>query len=91
MIKFLHVKNYYLKMAVSMHHRNLQKLVIEIYKVVNRLCPEIMNEVFQFPIQNHHNLRNNFTFRIPTLIQSSKGKKVYPTLAQRYGAKYQTK
>ena len=60
--------------SVSMHHRNLQKRVIEIYKVINRLCPEIMNEVFQFPIQNHYNLRNNFTFRIPTFNTIFKGK-----------------
>ena len=36
-----------------MDHNNLQKLVIEIYKIVNGLCPEIMNAVFQFQIQNH--------------------------------------
>ena len=39
--------------TVSMDHNNLQKLVIEIYKIVNGLCPEIMNAVFQFQIQNH--------------------------------------
>ena len=51
--------------SVSMHHENLQKFIIEIYKVVNGICPEIMNEVFQFQTQNHHNLRNNSTFRTP--------------------------
>ena len=49
-----------------MHHKNLLKLVTEIYKVANGLCPKIMNEVFQFQIQNHHNLRNSSTFRIPS-------------------------
>ena len=52
--------------SVFMHHKNLQKFVIEIYKVVNGLCPEIMNEFFQFPIQSHCNLRNNATFRTPS-------------------------
>ena len=34
-----------------MHDKSLQKPVIEIYEVFNRLCPEIMNEVFQFQIR----------------------------------------
>ena len=34
--------------SVFMHHKNLQKFVIEIYKVANGLCPGIMIEVFQF-------------------------------------------
>ena len=73
-----------------MHHRNLlQKLVIEIYKVANGLRPKIMNEVFQFQTQNRHNLRNISFFRIAS--QSSEGKKVYPTVAKKYGAKNQTK
>ena len=37
---------------VSMHHKNLQKLVTKIFKVANGLCPEIMNEVFQFQIHS---------------------------------------
>ena len=60
--------------SVSMHHKYLQKLVIEIYKVANRSCPETMNEVFQFQIQNHRNLRNNSTFRIPSFNTIFEGK-----------------
>ena len=37
--------------SVPMHDKNLQNPIIEIYEVVSRLCPEIMNEVFQFQIQ----------------------------------------
>ena len=33
-----------------------------------------MNEVFQFQIQNHHNLGNNSTFRIPSFNTIFKGK-----------------
>ena len=33
-----------------------------------------MNEVFQFQIQNHHNLRKNFPFRIPSFNTIFKGK-----------------
>ena len=57
-----------------MHHKSLQKLVIEIYKIANGLCPKIMNEVFQCQIENHNNLRNNSTFRISTLNTIFKGK-----------------
>ena len=48
-----------------MHYKNLQRLIIEIYKAANGLCPEVMNEIFQFQIQKHRNQRNNSTFRIP--------------------------
>ena len=34
-------------MIVSIHHRNIQTLAIEMYKVTNGLSPEIMNEIFQ--------------------------------------------
>ena len=51
--------------SISMHHKNLQKIIIEIYKVVNGLCPEVVNKVNQFQTQNHHNLTNNSNFRIP--------------------------
>ena len=57
---------YICKLLSMVHHKNLQKLVIEIYKVANGLCHEILNETFQFQIQNHHNIRNSSTFRIPS-------------------------
>ena len=52
----------------------MQKLVIEIYKVAKKLCLEIMNEVFQIQIQNHYNLRNNSTRRIPSFNTIFKGR-----------------
>ena len=45
-----------------MYHKNLQKLV-EIYKAVNELWSEIINEAYQFQFQYHHNLRNNPNFQ----------------------------
>ena len=33
--------------SFSIHHRNIQTLVIEIFNVLNGLSPQIMNEVFQ--------------------------------------------
>ena len=39
-------------MAVSIHHQNLQKLAVEMFKVSRGLSPEIVNELFQFRKQN---------------------------------------
>ena len=47
--------------TVTIHHRNLQKLVTEIYKVKNGLSPFMMNNIFK-EIPNNHHLRNNRTF-----------------------------
>ena len=33
--------------SFSVHEKNIQSLVIEIYKVLNRLSPSILNKVFQ--------------------------------------------
>ena len=41
---------------VSVHHRNIQVLATESYKVVNGLSPEIMEEVF-------------YSMRIPLITQ----------------------
>ena len=32
--------------SVSIHHRNIQIVAIEMYKVVHKLCPSIMNDLF---------------------------------------------
>ena len=50
MIKDLHMKNWYLKMIL--------------FLCAIKICKNL-NEVFQFQTQNHHNLRNSSTFRIP--------------------------
>ena len=48
--------------SVKIHHRNLQKLVTEIFKVKNGLLPELMNEVFEF-IERPYSLRTTSHFR----------------------------
>ena len=52
--------------SVKIHHRNLQVLVTEIFKVKNGLAPEIMKEVFEFQhppytlrTESNHFKRNN--------------------------------
>ena len=59
LILFLIENNY-----VSIHKRNLQLLIIEIYKTVHKLNPSFMNEIF---IENssHYHLRNSRLTKIP--------------------------
>ena len=44
--------------SVSMHHKNLQTLAIEMFKVLTKTSPEIMQEVFLVKEQGNYNLRN---------------------------------
>ena len=47
--------------SFTIHHRNLQKLAIEMYKVKNGIAPLIMNHIFE-KTTPHYNLRNNRTW-----------------------------
>ena len=51
--------------SVSIHHRIIQSLVIEMYKVKNKLAPTITDNIFGTMPENHYNLRNYNDFRIP--------------------------
>ena len=51
--------------SVSIHHKNLQALAIEMFKVHTKTSPEIMQEVFQVKEQGNYNLRNQTDFVIP--------------------------
>ena len=48
--------------SLNIHHRNLQKLTTEIFKVKNGLSPELMNDVFEF-IEKPYPLRTTLPFR----------------------------
>ena len=48
--------------SVSIHHRNLQKLAIEIFKAKNNLSPGFMNTVFPLS-HNPYNLHSNTIFK----------------------------
>ena len=52
--------------SVSIHYRNMQALAIEMFKVANGMCPEIMNEIFQLREKSHFNLRYTSEFIIPS-------------------------
>ena len=48
--------------SFRIHDRNLQRLLIEIFKVKMKLAPEIMNEVFDI-IESPYPLRNELKFK----------------------------
>ena len=41
----------------SIHHKNVQTLTKEVFKVVNDICPPIMKTFFDFR-ENRYNIRN---------------------------------
>ena len=48
--------------SFTVHHRNLQKLAIEMYKAKNILSPCFMTSIF--PVShNHYNLRSESVFK----------------------------
>ena len=51
--------------SVSIHHQNLQKLAVEMFKVSRGLSPNIVNELFQIRDQNE--LRQRSQFQIPVV------------------------
>ena len=68
--------------CVTIHERNLQTLATEVYKVISRIAPTIMNEIFQlkdnikynsrFPLKTHnvntvHNGTETLTFLGPRI------------------------
>ena len=50
--------------SVSVHHNNIHTLAIEMYKVVNGISPEIMNDVFKVRNETHYHLRHTSQFLI---------------------------
>ena len=58
--------------SFSIHHRNLQKLVTEIFKVKNNLSPRFMKNVFPDSI-NPYNLRNGPEFKTSNIHTVSYG------------------
>ena len=42
--------------SVSIHHKNIQTLTTEMFKVVNNICPSIMKKSFDFR-ENRYNIR----------------------------------
>ena len=55
--------------SFTVHHKNVQKLAIEIYKIKNELCPKIMLDLLK-EVTRPYNLRNGLiwgSYRIKTV------------------------
>ena len=48
--------------SVSIHHRNVQKLVIEIYEILHGYSPSILNDIF-VPVSRPYNFHRNETLQ----------------------------
>ena len=53
--------------SVSVHHKNLQALAVEMFKVYYKTSPEIMQEVFLLNEQGQYFLRNPTDFVVPAI------------------------
>ena len=51
--------------SVSMHHKNIQALAFEMFKVKHKLCPEITSDIYMERTNNQYNLRNRPDFLTP--------------------------
>ena len=48
--------------SVSVHNRNIQCLAIELYKVFNDICPDIMKDVFPLSTSSNYDIRSRRVF-----------------------------
>ena len=53
--------------SVSIHHRYIQPLATEFYKIKNGLSPDLFTEIFACEAESHYNLRRCNGFRIPSI------------------------
>ena len=51
--------------SVSIHHKKLQALATEMFKIYNKTSPEVMQEIFTIKEQGEYNLRNQADFVVP--------------------------
>ena len=51
--------------TVSIHHKNIQILATEMFKVKTELSPEIISDIFTQIMNNHYNLRHINHFETP--------------------------
>ena len=70
--------------SVSIHDRNLQVLVTELYKVKSNMAPEILNEIFQNRTSSY-NLRTKSSFAVRPVHSVSHGTESLSFLGPKYG------
>ena len=77
----------------GIHHKNIQALAIEMFKVKRKLCPEITGGIFMERTNNQHNLRNRSDFICPHVYSVFHGieKTLLYILELRHGILFQKK
>ena len=68
--------------SVTIHHKNLQLLVTEIYKVIHGIAPKIMNEIIQVK-ESKINLRSDTVFKEKNISTTYYGQQSISYLAPR--------
>ena len=58
--------------TLSNHQRNLQLIMIEVYKAKHNISPEFMKDVF-FENHNNYNLRSDNHLRLPNIVTTKYG------------------
>ena len=53
--------------SVSIHHKNLQALAIDMFKIHSKTSPKIMQYAFLVKEQGNYNLQNQTDFVIPQI------------------------
>ena len=53
--------------SVSIHHQNIEKLDIEMFKVINFENPQIINGIYRIREETSYKLQQRSCFRIPTV------------------------
>ena len=67
--------------SVSVHNRNIQCLAIELYKVFNEICPDIMKDVFLLSTSSNYDMRSRRTFTTRSVKRVYCGTESLPYLA----------
>ena len=71
--------------TVSIHHRNIQTLTTEMFKVKNEKSPEIICDIFTPKINNRYNLRHINQFETPLVRNVYNGTEMSHILDLRFG------
>ena len=74
--------------SVSIHHRNLQKLATEMYKIKNSIAPTLMQELFP-KYANPYNLRNNRCWQTANVRTVGYGTETLLFQGQKHGTFFQ--
>ena len=73
--------------SVTVHHRNLQLLMIEIYKTRNNLNPSFKKQIFEAKFLPY-NLRCSKNLQLPKVKTTSHGINTVRFVGEEYGRRY---